>query len=370
MGSSNPLTTAQGRIQVVSDSLVSEGKERGVQVAAYVDGQLIVNAWAGVADAATGRLVDERTLFPVFSTTKGMAATLIHLLAERGQLSYDKPISNIWPEFGAHGKERITVRQALNHSSGIPQMPCGVGHKELCDWDTMCAKIAGLEPLWPPGTRIEYHAMTYGWIVGEIARRVDGRPFPQLLDEEICRPLGLDTMFTGIPDEAEPRVAILEEPGAIVPTDDGKPQPVPVGIRPLYAWMNRGDARRACIPASNGIMNAHAIARHYAALLPGGVDGVELLPPDRVRLATEMQKPDHPESDDYPKCWGLGYQIGAVDSIYGGLSAFGHQGYGGSIGFADPQLGLAVGFTKNLFKEDSMRLILDELRNGLTAKRH
>lgn len=359
-------TAMQKKIQTLLNQLVSDGKERGLQVAAYVDGKLAVNAWAGVADASSGRLVEEGTLFPVFSTTKGMAATIIHQIVERGLISYETPIAEVWPEFGANGKERITLRQALNHSSGIPQMPAGIGHNELCDWETMCGKIAGLKPLWPPGTRMEYHAMTYGWIVSELARRVDGRPFSQLLEEEICRPLGIKTMFVGIPDEVESQVATLEEPNAKPPTDDGKPQSVPFFIPPLADWMNRSDARRACIPASSGIMNAHAIARHYAALLPGGVDGIELLPPERVRLATEMQKPEHPENGDYPKDWGLGYHIGGNGAYYGGASAFGHAGYGGSDGFADPELRLAVGWTKNLFEHEwPWRPILDELRGAL-----
>ena len=296
----------QNQIQTLLNRLVSEGRERGLQVAAYVDGRLVVNAWAGVADARSGRLVDEKTLFPVYSTTKGIAATLIHQIVERGLISYETPIATVWPEFGANGKEQVTLRQVLNHSSGVPQMPAGIGFTELCDWNVMCEKIAALKPLWPPGTRMEYHAMTYGWIVGEVARRVDGRPFTQLLEEEICRPLGVDTMFVGIPDEVEDRVAILEEYGIDPqPPEDGRPQSVPASLGPLHAWMNRPDVRRACIPASNGIMNAHAIARHYAALLPGGVDGIQLLPPDRVKLATALQKPDHPQGEDYPKDWGL-----------------------------------------------------------------
>jgi len=363
--------TVQKQTQTLLDRLVSEGKERGLQVAAYLRGKLVVNAWAGVADINSGRLVDEETLFPVFSTTKGITATLIHILAERGQLSYDEPIAKVWPEFGGRGKERITLRQALNHSSGIPQMPRGIGFSELCDWEVMCRKIAELEPLWPPGTRMEYHAMTYGWIMGEVARRVDGRPFQQLLTEEVCRPIGIGTMHVGIPDEVEPNVAVLEEYGIEAPLDDGKPQSVPASLGPLYALMNRPDVRRACIPASTGIMNAHSIARHYAALLSGGVDGVELLPADRVKQATEMQKPDNTKSGDYPRDWGLGYHIGGEGSRYGDTSAFGHDGYGGSIGFADPQLGLAVGLTKNLFhNEDTPRLIINELRNTLqTAAR-
>lgn len=355
------------QVQSLLDSLVSEGRERGLQVAAYVDGELIVNNWAGIANAESGQPVDEGTLFPVFSTTKGMVATIIHILAERALLTYEDPISKMWPEFGVHGKEHITVRQALNHSSGIPNVPAGVGYAEVCDWEVMCGKIAELTPSWTPGSRMEYHAMTYGWILGEVARRVDGRSFSQLVADEICRPLGIGTMYVGIPDEVESRVALLEEYEIEAPPpDDGTPRTVPVSLGPLHAFMNRPDARRACIPATSGIMNAVAIARHYAALLPDGVDGVRLLPPERVRIATQMQKPDHPKGDDYPKSWGLGYAIGGNNSYYGDATAFGHGGYGGSFGFADPRKGLAVGLTKNLFhKEDTPRLIVNELRRAL-----
>lgn len=356
----------QKQIQNLLNRLVSEGKERGLQVAAYIDGSLVVNAWAGIADAGSGRPVDENTLFPVFSTTKGIAATLIHQIVERGLISYETPIAAVWPEFGANGKERITLRQVLNHSSGIPQMPSGISFQDLCDWNGMCQKIAALKPLFPPGTRMEYHAITYGWLVGEVARRVDGRTFSQLLEEDICSQIGIETMFVGIPDEVESRVAVLEE-YELDPQlpDDGSPQAIPASLCPLHAFMNRPDMRRACIPATSGIMNARAIARHYAALLPGGVDGIELLPPHRVKLATEMQKPDHPERDDYPRDWGLGYKIGGGGSFYGDVSAFGHSGYGGSHGFADPQSMLAVGLTKNLFhKEDTLSEIITVLRGG------
>lgn len=174
-------------------------------------------------------------------------------------------------------------------------------------------------------------------------------------------------MFAGIPDDVEPRVAVLEEYG-LEPQqpDDGLPRSVPLALGPLHAWMNRPDVRRACIPASNGIMNAVAIARHYAALLPGGVDGIHLLTPERIKLATEPQKPDHPQSEDYRKDWGLGYHTGG--ELYRDESAFGHGGYGGSNGFADPRCRLAVGLTKNLFhKDDTVKLIIDELRSAAMA---
>ena len=358
------LSIMQKRIQTLVDRLVSQGPERGLQVAAYVDGKLVLNAWAGVADAVSGRTVDADTLFPVFSTTKGMAATIIHLLVERGQLSYDEPIASVWPEFAAHGKGGITLRHALNHTAGIPLMPRDITASELHDWDTMCRKIAALEPFTPAGAKMEYHAMTYGWLLGEVARRADGRAFPQLLAEEICRPLGMEAMYAGIPDAVEPRVAILEEYETVPVIDDGKPQSVPHWLWPLHAWMNRPDARRSCIPASNGIMNALSIARHYAALLPGGVDGVELLPPHRIKLAMEPQKPSQPQDDDFTKNRGLGYGLGWK---YGNpATSFGSAGYGGSFGFADLELKLAFGFTKNLYhKEDTAAEILKEVHDAL-----
>lgn len=346
------MTRAQRRMQELLNDLVRDGCERGIQVAAYLDGKLVVDAFAGVADPATKRPVDGETLFPVFSCTKGIALTLAHILAERGKLNYETPMAEYWPEFAAQGKGGITVRHALNHTAGLQLMPMGIGYKELCDWDAMCAAMVREKPVSKPGEQMAYHAVTYSWLVGEVLRRVDGRPFAKMLKDEICTPLGLRGMFVGIPDEVEPRVAILDEifePGCGPSLDDSKPRDVPGWMQPLHTMMNRPEARRACIPASNGIMTARDLARHYAALLPGGVDGVELLPPARVRLATQLQKPSvNPEAETALR--GLGYMIGMdFDGRGPCMSAFGHGGYGGAQGFGDFERRLAVGLTKNLY---------------------
>ena len=359
-------TTIQTRVQAILDRAVSEGKERGVQFAAYLNGKPAVDAWSGIANAADGSKVDGSTLFPVFSTTKGIAATVVHLLVERGLVSYDTPIADVWPEFGVHGKHLITLRQALNHSAGVPQMPRGIGFAEMCDWDTISTAIARLTPLWEPGTRIEYHAMTYGWIVGEVARRVDGRPFAQLLEEELKRPLGDEDLYVGISDAVEERVAILEHPGCPIPDPDTTiPESVPSWMGPLYGIMNRPDVRRACIPASGGIASARSIARHYAALLPGGIDGVSLLPLERIRVATQPQAPEKP-GGDYEKNRALGYLLGPEESFFGSRTiGFGHGGFGGSLAFAYPEARLTIGFTRNLFANpdaNTLALILDEFR--------
>ncbi len=343
----------------------ADGTERGVQLAVYWRGRLVVHAWAGTADVRDGRPVRADTLFPIYSTGKGILATIIHRLVERGALAYDQAIASVWPEFAAHGKEHITIAEALNHSAGIPQVPAVENMAEFHNWDAMCRKVAALVPRWPPGTRMEYHAITYAWILGETARRITGKTVPELLRDEICRPLGITEFYLGIPDTVESRVAFLE--GAAWQPPAVEDPAIPNWLGSLVDWMNRPDARRACIPASNGIATAEAIARHYAALLPGGVNGVELLPPSRVALAAALQKPALSQDQDYPKCWGLGYQIGGPGSAYGeSPRAFGHAGYGGSIGFADPTCDLAVGLTKNWFHApDGVGRILDEIRREI-----
>ncbi len=368
------MQNVQKRIQRLLNELVDRGAEHGVQAAAYYQGELVVDAWAGDVDTDTKkpRAVDGDTLFPVFSTTKGLAATMAHQLVESGKIDYDTRIAEVWPEFAANGKSEATFRHALNHTVGIPQMPMGITYKTLGDWDAMCAAVAKLQPRWKPGTHMEYHAITYSWTIGEVLRRVDGRSFAEMLKEDVCDPLGIKDLYVGIPDKVESRVALLEmltEMPAGTPPPPPPPefQSIPTWLGPLHGWMNRPDARRACIPASNGIMSARAIARHYAALVPGGVDGVELLPPSRIRLATKRQFPSVDQKDAPPMCVGLGYHLGCKNSSMGSrVSAFGHGGYGGSLGFADPRHRLAVGVTKNYYSsKGASHQIACEIRAAL-----
>ena len=168
---------ANSIVQEAVNAAIREGGEIGLQVAAYVDGERVVDVWGGLADETTGRTVNGDTLFPVFSVTKAVTATALHIQAERGLVDYDTSIAHYWPEFGAHGKEKGTVRDALTHRIGIPQMPEGVTPELMCDWEWMVQRLADTKPLFAPGTKSAYLAYTFGWIIGEvdaIVRHADG----------------------------------------------------------------------------------------------------------------------------------------------------------------------------------------------------
>jgi CubicO group peptidase (beta-lactamase class C family) len=359
------MADANEAVRQVIARAVAEGQEIGIQVAAYLDGRLVVDAWGGLADETTGRPVDGDTLFPVFSATKGVAATALHLQAERGLVEYDRPIAHYWPEFGVKGKERATVRDALVHRVGIPQMPEGTTPELMCDWEHMVRAVAELEPLWEPGTRSGYHAYTFGWIVGEIVRRTDParRPFGRFVQEEVCAPLGLDSLFLGIPDAVEPRVAKLTNappppPGApALPPDALLFRAIPPHLGTNQETFGRPDVRRSCHPAAGGIMNARSLARHYAMLAGGGaLDGVRLLSPERVAMLYVLQSDETDAVIGTPYRRGLGYWLGgeppagvpgAGSAMGRNPHAFGHPGAGGSVGWADPDARLAVAIVRN-----------------------
>jgi CubicO group peptidase (beta-lactamase class C family) len=356
------LDKLQQQVQQAIDQLVESGTERGVQVAVYRDGGQVVDAVAGVADPASGRPVDAGTVFYNFSIVKGATATIAHVLAERGLFGYDTPVAELWPEFAAHGKQAVTVRQVLNHTAGVPGIPLDTTVEDLCDWDKMCAAIADAELWWEPGTKVGYHAYTFGYIVGELARRATGKPISQLLREEVAGPLGVaDELWFGMPTSEHHRLARLEdEPGAAemaaqmmasMPPDLPMFRSAPPELFPNATFGNRADTLAADIPAG-GKTSARAIARMYAALL-GEVDGVRLIPPERLAEATAVSSSGVDEVFGQPTTWGLGYGIGgpggdAQDSP----TVFGLGGVGGSFACGDTASGLAWAVTKNRVSND------------------
>src|SRR6202795_1671237 len=235
--------------QQAIEEMVDSGAERGMQVAVYRRGELAVDAVAGIADPATGRPVESDTPFYNFSIVKGAAATLAHMFVERGAFGYDTPLVDLWPEFGAHGKQKVTVRHVLSHTAGVPAIPLTTTMEELCDWDKMCAAIADSELWWEPGTNIGYHAYTFGYLVGEIVRRATGKPISQVLLEEVSGPLGVgDELYFGMPRSEQHRLPVREDearadtgPMPEMPPDLPMFKAGPMSLMPNAALGNRED---------------------------------------------------------------------------------------------------------------------------------
>ncbi|MFE7190770.1 serine hydrolase domain-containing protein [Kitasatospora sp. NPDC057541] len=345
----------QELVQRAVDEMVESGAELGIQVAVYRHGELVVDAVAGVADPESRRLVAPDTPFYSASTGKGATATVVHVLAERGVIEYDRPIVELWPEFGAHGKHKATVRHALTHSLGVPAVPAGLTVRDLADWDGMCALIAGSEPWWEPGTRTGYHAMTWGFVMGEIVRRATGRPVSQVLREEVAQPLGIaDELFLGVPQSELGRLARLEDaPGsaemmAAMPADLPLFRATPPAVTPSAAYGNDPVVLTSDIP-SGGTMSARAVARMYAALL-GEVDGVRLVSDERLREITALATAEVDQLIGFPVPRALGWNLGRPGADpRQTLSTFGMPGMGGSAAYADTATGTAFALTKNRF---------------------
>ena len=372
----------QGRTEPAFDAVrktfegqFAAGKHLGAGVAVYHRGRKVVDLWGGVADEASGRRWEEDTMAVCYSTTKGLTATCVHMLADRGKLKYDDPVAKHWPGFAAHGKEKITVYHILTHQAGIPQIPDGTTMDDVLDWEKMVHGMEGVEPLWEPGTDSGYHAMTFGYLAGEIVRRVDGRSVGQFLREEVCEPLGLQHTHIGAPESAEPLISTLR---AAQLTPEMEAQRVMFasgdsiqarafrieGGGDLNATLNTRAGHAAQIPAANGVMTARDLARLYACLGNGGeLDGVRLMSAETVRRASDQQtcRPDRVIM--IPVGWALGYMTGGIEGWPQGprTTAFGHAGLGGSIGFADPEIQMSFGFVPN-------QLAMDLIGYGRTAE--
>jgi CubicO group peptidase (beta-lactamase class C family) len=352
-------TDVQQQVQRAIDELVDSGVERGLQVAVYHHGVQVVDAVAGVADPSTGRPITSATPFYCYSVVKGAASTLVHMLVEQGMFQYDTPVAETWPEFAAHGKQGVTVRHVLNHTAGVPGIPLTTTIEDLCDWDQMCSTIADSELWWEPGTKIGYHAYTFGYIVGEVIRRATGKPISRVLREEIAEPLGIEReIYFGMPREEQGRLAVLEDapmpPGfqmPEMPPDLPMFKAAPMSLMPDAAFGNSPDTVAADIPAG-GKTSARAIARLYAAML-GDVGGVRLLSAKRLREATSAPVSGADEVFGMPTTWVLGYSVGALGQApQDPPTAFGVGGVGGSFGFFDTASGIAFGMTKNRLTQD------------------
>ena len=347
----------------------------GASVCVYHRGEKVVDIWGGTRDAA-GNPWQEDTLSVSFSTTKGVASTLLHIFADRGHIDYDARVADYWPEFAQAGKDAITVRHLLCHEAGLYAISDIVENaSEMLDWDQMIRRLAAARPRHAPGVAHGYHALTYGWLVGELVQRVAGKPICELLASEIATPLGLDGLFCGVPADQQHRCAQLFARGFDAPIEKRrtntdqliaraerwKRRLASVGLRwdPTEAiaallppGMEQLDFeseafRSASILAANGMFTARALARLYACLAAGGeLDGVRLLSAEAVARATTEQNRGVGRVIPLSMRWRLGYHrafaLGARSP-----RGFGHYGFGGSGAFGDPKRQLSVALTVN-----------------------
>jgi CubicO group peptidase (beta-lactamase class C family) len=363
--------------------------EVGAACAAYVDGRKVVDLWGGVADATTGLPYQERTLQLVFSSTKGATALCANLLAQRGQLDMGAPVTEYWPEFGAAGKGEVPVRWLLCHKAGLPYVAEPLTLAQSLAWEPPVEALAAQAPEWAPGAAHGYHAVTYGWLVGEVIRRVSGKSPGAFFADEVAGPLGLD-FWVGLPEAEHARVAPLtnrgprrpapgngdgnggdggagmeaEEPKSLTDTIEELLGPGSLLVKALGGTLdpatgagnftgegvfNRPDVWSAQIPSANGITDARSLARMYAATI-GGVEGGPpgpLLDADQLAKARELQTAGADSVLFLPTAFGLGYMLASDFSPYGAPGCFGHPGAGGSVGFADPEHGIGFGYVMN-----------------------
>ena len=338
--------------------LAKKSTTGGIAVVAYHHGEKVVDVWGGVRDRA-GRPWERDTMSMSFSTTKGVVATTLHRLADRGEVSYNEPVATYWPEFAAAGKENITVRQLLTHRAALhPIKPLVDDATELFDWDHMTAKLAAASPVWEPGTQPGYHALTFGWLVGEVIRRVTGLSVDEAVQREVAEPLGLDGLHIGAPAEVRDRVAeLLFEPSGqerlakmtawMEKRDRFRPFVEALVVDGLTDWLNTDEIYDAQIPAANGTFTARSLARMYAALVtPGDFEGEPLISADTIERATVVQSTQRDVVVMFPMRWRLGYHLAAT-TAGAPPEGFGHFGFGGSGAWGDPETGLSVAMVLN-----------------------
>ncbi|MGF1454671.1 MAG: serine hydrolase domain-containing protein [Alphaproteobacteria bacterium] len=340
--------------------------EVGAALCVIHEGEVVADLWGGSADPKAERPWAQDTVVNIFSCTKAVLAVIAHRLAEQGKLDLDAPVTDLWPDYGVHGKERTTTRMMLDHTAGVPALREPVKDGGFLDWDYATGRIAAEAPFFEPGTRSSYHGLTYAWTVGEMIRRADGRMAGRIFAEDIAAPLGLD-FWIGLPEAVEDRVARVLRPrldpdapatgfmralqdrqsiSALFFLNDG-------GFNP-----NKREYRAVEIGSANGVADARSLARFYMPLSLGGTGGgVSLLGPDYLARLAQVSNASHEDATlRLPMRFGGGV-MRSIDnrrltdppapSLIIGENAFGHGGAGGSIGFADPSAGLAFGYIMN-----------------------
>ncbi|MFI6855886.1 serine hydrolase domain-containing protein [Streptomyces sp. NPDC050416] len=361
-------TVAEG-FEPVRDTFVrnfAELGERGAAVAVYRDGRRVVDLWAGTRDVDGTASWERGTAQVVRSATKGVAAAVLLLLHQRGQLDLDAPVGHYWPEFKARGKERVLVRHVLNHRAGLPVLDHPLTPEQALDPLRGPEAVAAQAPAWEPGTDHGYHALTYGWLLDELVRRVTGQGAGAWLAAQLTGPLGLD-LWLGLPDAEADRVgrvgrvegpepagglrtrpkrsvtAAYEDPASLTRRAFAAITPFPDQNDPAY--------RAAALPATNAIATAEGLARFYATLIGDTAGAARLFTPETVELARAEESAGPDRVLVVGTRFGLGYMLHSSASPFLTPGSFGHPGRGGALGFADPDTGIAFGYVTNGFRK-------------------
>ena len=333
------------RVEEIFQQQIEEGRHPGATLAVYRYGQLVLDLQGGSADVEAGVPVTPETMFVLYSSTKPLTATCLHLLWERGKFAWDDSVSEYWPEFARNGKDEVTVRQILTHQGGFPDTPSHMTWDKWSDWDAVVHAMEEVRLDYAPGRVIAYHPRNFGWVIGELVRRIDGRPFEQFLREEITGPLGVsEDVHVGLPESMLGRVSRLY---AMEDCD----RPVQV------TTYNRPEVHLSVQPAGGGIATASGLARYFAMMGSGGtLDGVTTLRPDTVKEVTKPQVEGFDHTLERQVQRSLGMSLADPRTAAPGhedLRTFGHGGSGTSVGWANPDNGLAVAYITNGFRAEA-----------------
>ncbi|WP_442804221.1 serine hydrolase domain-containing protein [Streptomyces luteogriseus] len=340
--------------------------DRGAAVAVYRDGQKVVDLWGGTRDVDGTAPWERGTAQVVRSATKGVAAAVLLLLHQRGQLDLDAPVGHYWPEFKARGKERVLVRHVLNHRAGLPVLDRPLTPQEALDPLRGPAAVAAQAPAWEPGTDHGYHALTYGWLLDELVRRVTGQGTGQWLASQVTGPLGLE-LWLGLPESEAGRVGRVGRVEGAEPTGGLRARPKrsvteayedPASLtRRAFAAIspfpdqNDPAYRASALPATNAMATADGLARFYATLIGDTAGAARLFTPETVELARTEESAGPDRILVVGTRFGLGYMLHGSASPLLTPGSFGHPGRGGALGFADPETGIAFGYVTNGFRK-------------------
>ena len=360
-----------GAVRDAFASNLDSREDIGAGVAVFHRGELVVDLTGGWRDNAGTIPYTPDTLQLVFSTTKGVVATAVAMCVERGHFRYDDPVAHVWPAFAEAGKADVTIEQLLSHQAGLYTVDGELAFEHVLDWNEMCSRLAATAPRFEPGSQHGYHALTFGWLAGELVRRADGRNIGRFVAEEIAAPLGAE-IYIGLPEELESRVAPVNTGWAKTTTPAGEAPPaskagkfatplpadLPLtqaltlnGAMNVKGGFNRRDLHAAEVPGANGITNARSMATMYAATMGEvtvGGDRVRLVAPETIELATRARTPLRRDAVLIVNSrFAAGYMLNGDANAFPGDACYGHPGAGGSVSFADPSREIAFSYVMN-----------------------